>query len=130
MILGQALFFRIIKFCIAGATGVVVDFGITILLKERLGLHKYLSSAFGFVIAASANFAINRFWTFHNTDPDWISQFLRFFGVATIGLSISLLITYLLSEKLKFNFYLAKALSIGGSMVWNFLGNSFFTFGS
>jgi putative flippase GtrA len=128
MKLDQALLLRIVKFGIVGFTGVVVDFITTYLLKEFLKVQKYIASSIGFVISAIVNFTLNRLWTFENHDPAFLAQFFRFFGVALIGLSISLGITYLLNERLKLNFYVSKALSIGGAMIWNFLINSLFTF--
>ena len=127
-IFDQPLFLKLFRFSVVGATGVSVDFIITYLLKEIFKVQKYVSSSIGFVISALVNFTLNRIWTFQNHDPNWGLQFFKFFGVALVGLSISLLLTYLLNEKIKLNFYLAKALSIGGAMIWNFLVNNYYTF--
>ena len=49
------MFSQFIKFCVVGFTGMVVDFGITFLCKEKLRLNKYISNSLGFVTAASSN---------------------------------------------------------------------------
>jgi len=127
-IFNQPFFIKLIKFSVVGATGVCVDFIITYIFKEIFKVQKYVSSSIGFVISAIVNFTLNRIWTFQNHDPNWAFQFFKFFAVALVGLAISLIITYLLNEKIKLNFYLAKALSIGGAMIWNFLVNNYYTF--
>ena len=47
------MFLQFIKFCVVGGTGVVVDFGITFLFKEKLKLNKYIANSLGFMAAAS-----------------------------------------------------------------------------
>ena len=58
------MFLQFIKFCVVGGTGVVVDFGITFLFKEKLKLNKYIANSLGFMAAASTNYLLNRWWTF------------------------------------------------------------------
>jgi putative flippase GtrA len=128
MNLDQALIAKMIKFGVVGSSGVVVDFIITYLLKEKLRLNKYLASSVGLYISATSNYFFNRIWTFENTNPNWLPQYLTFLAVSLGGVSISLGITYILNEKFKINFYLAKAISIGGAMIWNFLLNYLITF--
>ena len=41
------MFLQFIKFCVVGGTGVVVDFGITFLFKEKLKLNKYIANSHG-----------------------------------------------------------------------------------
>ena len=56
---------QFIKFCVVGASGMAVDFGITFLGKEKLRLNKYVANSLGFISAASTNYVLNRLWTFH-----------------------------------------------------------------
>ena len=60
------MFLQFIKFCVVGGTGVVVDFGITFLFKEKLKLNKYIANSLGFMAAASTNYLLNRWWTFRS----------------------------------------------------------------
>lgn len=116
------------KFCVVGGSGVFVDFGITYLFKEVVKLNKYISNSLGFLCAASTNYILNRVWTFENTDPDITAQYMKFLGIAAIGLAINNLTIYLLHEKWHLNFYLAKLLAIGVVTFWNFFMNYFFNF--
>ena len=119
---------QFIKFCVVGGSGVFVDFGVTYLCKEWLRLNKYLANSLGFLCASTSNYVLNRIWTFHNENPDIAGQYLRFLGIAAVGLLINNLTIYLLHERWKLNFYLAKLFAIGVVTFWNFFMNYFFTF--
>lgn len=119
---------QFIKFCVVGGSGVFIDFGITYLCKEWLRLNKYLANSLGFLCASTSNYVLNRIWTFHNENPDIAGQYLRFLGIAAVGLVINNLTIYLLHERWKLNFYLAKLFAIGVVTFWNFFMNYIFTF--
>ena len=119
---------KFIKFCIVGFTGMVIDFGITYLCKEKIKIEKYTSNAIGFTIAASANYFFNRVWTFHSLNPSIAVEYSKFYIIALIGLGINTLIIWLLVSKAKMNFYLSKLLAIGVVTIWNFFANLLYTF--
>ena len=87
----KAILLKLIKFGIVGFSGMIVDFGITFLCKEKL-------------------------------------KYARFFGVSLIGLGINTLILWLLTDKIKWNFYISKVGAIGITTIWNFLAKNYFTF--
>ena len=122
------LFAKFIKFGVVGVSGVVVDFAITYLLKEKLRLQQYVSNAIGFITAATTNYYLNRIWTFHSNDPNISLEYGRFILISMIGLGINTLILWLLVSKFKWNFYVAKISAIGVVTVWNFFANLAFTF--
>jgi putative flippase GtrA len=127
-LLSLPLIMKIIRFGLVGCTGVIVDFGITFLLKEKLKINKYVASSLGFCVAATNNYILNRIWTFNSIDPNIIVQYSKFFIVAIIGVLLSNGIVWLLHERFKFNFYVAKGLSIVVVMAWNFIVNNLYTF--
>lgn len=114
------LFTKLIKFGVVGFSGLLVDFAITYLFKEKLRFNKYVANGLGFSVAVVSNFILNKWWTFENTKQDYIPQFFTFTLVAIGGLAINQLILYLLHEKVKLNFYFAKLLAIGAVTLWNF----------
>lgn len=124
----KAILLKLIKFGIVGFSGMIVDFGITIICKEKLKIQKYVSNAIGFTVAASTNWLLNRIWTFASNNPQILSEYLRFLGVSVIGLGINTLILWMLTDKVKLNFYLSKVGAIGITTIWNFLANNYFTF--
>lgn len=121
---------QFIKFCVVGGSGVVVDFGITYIFKELLRVNKYIANSLGFICAATSNFFLNRLWTFASKDPQVTKQYFTFIFIAAAGLAINNLIIYLLSDRLKLNFYLSKLVATGVVTLWNFFMNYYITFTS
>ena len=120
---------KFIKFCTVGGSGVIVDFRLTYLCKEKFRLNKYLPNSIGFMIAASSNYILNRIWTFDSINQDIKTEYLSFIFVSTVGLLINNLTLWVVHKKMKFNFYLSKIGAIGVVTIWNFLANYSFTFG-
>ncbi|MDL2311394.1 GtrA family protein [Bacteroidales bacterium OttesenSCG-928-B11] len=119
---------KFIKFCVVGGSGVIVDFGVTYLCKEIAKLNKYVSNSIGFIVAATTNFFLNRFWTFSYQGSGMLRQYAMFFLFSLIGLGLNNSIIYLLHGKGKLNFYLSKLFAIGVVTFWNFFMNYFFNF--
>ena len=122
------MIFKFLKFIIVGFSGLIIDFGITFLCKEKVLLNKYLSNSIGFTIAASSNYVFNRIWTFNSNNPNITIEFSSFFFVSIIGLLINNSILWLIHNKMGINFYLAKFGAILVTTLWNFFANYFFTF--
>ncbi|PIQ47781.1 MAG: glycosyl transferase family 2 [Cytophagales bacterium CG12_big_fil_rev_8_21_14_0_65_40_12] len=119
---------KFLKFCTVGFSGLAIDFGITYLAKEKLKFNKYVANSLGFSIASTSNYFLNKVWTFHDTNPDAITQFSKYIFIALIGLLLNNLIIYLLVNKKEVTFYWAKLIAIGIVVFWNFIANYNFTF--
>ncbi len=124
----EEILFKFLKFGIVGFSGLFVDFGLTWLSKEKLGIQKYISNAIGFSFAATSNYYLNRIWTFNSANPEIALEYSQFFFISLIGLAVNTLILWLIVTRLKFNFYLAKVFAIIVVMLWNFFANLLFTF--
>lgn len=122
------LFYQLLKFGVVGFSGLLLDFGITYLLKEKAGVNKYIANGCGFAVAVCSNFVLNKIWTFHDTQRDYLPQFTAFFAVAAGGLLINQLVLYVLHERFKLKFYFAKILAIGVVTFWNFGLSHFYVF--
>lgn len=122
-------FSKAIKFGLVGSLGLVVDFGITYLCKEKLRLNKFFANSLGFSFAVVQNYFLNRIWTFNNNDEHIALQFSKFLFVAIAGLVLNNLFLYIF---LKYSegkyFYVCKILVTGIVFIWNFLANSLYTF--
>jgi len=119
---------RFIRFGIVGASGMVVDFGVTWLCKEKLRWNKYISNSLGFTLAATNNYIWNRLWTFESQSEAVAREYVSFFVIALLGLGLNNLIIYLLHDRWHFNFYLSKLIAIGVVTLWNFSMNYVITF--
>ncbi len=127
--LSQGIIQKFIKFGVVGFSGLFVDFGFTYLFKEKLKVQKYLANAFGFLIAASSNYILNRIWTFQSHDPKVLVEYSQFMVISLIGLGINTLVLWLIVSKLRWNFYFSKLIAIGVVTLWNFIANAMITFG-
>lgn len=123
-------FLKFIKFCIVGASGMLIDFGVTYTLKEKYNVNRYVANAAGFIVAATSNFMVNRIWTFQSTDPQLAAQYFHFIVISAIGLAINSLIIFAMHGRLKKNFYVSKLVAIIVVTLWNFGMNYLVTFGS
>ncbi len=124
----KAFILKFLRFCVVGVTGTIIDFGLTWICKEKLHIHKFISNAIGFVVAATNNYILNRIWTWGSTNEHIGVEYTTFFVVSLIGLGLNTLILYLLNEKLKSNFWIAKVIATGFVMLWNFFANNYITF--
>lgn len=122
------IIYKLIKFCVVGFSGMVIDFSVTWLCKEKLRINKYISNSLGFILAATNNYIWNRLWTFKSHTENIPKEYTSFLIVSVIGLALNNLFLYLFTDKLKINFYISKVMAIALVTLWNFFMNYFFTF--
>ena len=126
--INHLLILKFLKFCLVGASGMIIDFGTTWLLKENVKINKYIANSTGFILAATSNYLLNRFWTFQSENTQIATEYLSFVLISVMGLGINNTVIYILTEKLKINFYVSKLFAVGVVSIWNFLMNYLFTF--
>jgi putative flippase GtrA len=120
------MIFKFLKFIIVGFSGMIVDFSITFLLKEKLKINRYIANSAGFSLAATSNYLFNRFWTFESNNPKVFQEYSTFIVISLVGLVINNFFLYLFEKKLKF--YFAKFLAIMVTSLWNFSANYWLNF--
>ena len=119
---------KFIKFLIVGVSGLIIDFGLTYLCKEKIKLNKYLSNSIGFLAAGINNFILNREWTYNGSNGDIMIQFPVFISIVLVSLLILNATVWLGINKLKLNFYLSKMIGIVIITFLNFYAHLFITF--
>jgi putative flippase GtrA len=119
---------KFLKFCAVGFSGMIVDFGTTWLLKEKVRINKYIANSTGFILATTSNYILNRFWTFQSGNKQIVTEYFSFIIISLAGLAINNFIIFLLNDKMKLNFYLSKLFAVGVVTIWNFMMNYLFTF--
>jgi dolichol-phosphate mannosyltransferase len=119
---------QLVKFCVVGGSGYVVNLAVYLLLLDVVGLH-YISAAIGsFLVAVTNNYALHRLWTFRSQRGGVAYQGSRFFLVSTMALLANLavlqvLVSAGLGEKV------AQAIAIVLVTPVNFIGNKLWSFG-
>jgi dolichol-phosphate mannosyltransferase len=119
---------RFTRFCLVGCSGVLIDMAVLFFLSDpRMGAIPLLvAKLVAAEIAIVNNFIWNDIWTFreytikHSFANDRIWRFLKFNGICSSGLIISVLLLYFQVVYLSLNPYIANALAIMLTTVWNF----------
>jgi putative flippase GtrA len=120
---------KAIKFGLVGTLGLVTDFGVTYLCKEKLKWNKFIANSLGFSFAVIQNYYLNRVWTFNNNDQHVVLQFSKFVFVALAGLALNnLFLFFFLKYTRGKYFYWCKIAVTAIIFIWNFFANSFYTF--
>ena len=118
---------QLVKFCVVGATGYVVNLIVYTLLLEGGNLH-YVPAAIGsFLVAVTNNYVWNRLWTFRGQRGHVVFQGLRFLVVSTIALAANLLVLHALVQA-GLGEVASQAIAIMLVTPVNFVGNKLWSF--
>jgi len=122
---------RLFRFCVVGASGVLVDMGFLYLLSDpsMLGWGLTRSKFVAAEVAMLTNFLLNDAWTFGDVAQKVpgirakARRFLAFNLICSIGLGLNILILNVLFNYFGMNRYIANALAILLVTLWNFAMN-------
>ena len=118
---------QLLKFCIVGASGYVVNLAVYTVLVKKAEVHYIPAAVSSFVVAVTNNYTWNRHWTFHHQKGHVAYQGLRFLvvSVVTLGANIGILrlLVHLDTGKI-----LAQAIAIVLVTPLNFVGNKLWSF--
>jgi putative flippase GtrA len=118
---------QLVKFCVVGASGYVVNLLVYVALLNGADLH-YRSAATGsFLVAVTNNYIWNRFWTFRQRRGHFGYQGLRFLVVSVLVYIGNLVILTALVE-LGLGKILSQAIAIVLVTPLNFVGNKLWSF--
>ncbi len=108
------------RYFVVGITGVLLDLGLLIVLKEYLDWTPFLSVAISQILVILYNFLLNKYWSFGSRDmPHW--QFVRFMVVVGFNYLVSLAVIYIFSQKMSFDYRIVRLANIILSVSWNFV---------
>lgn len=141
---------QFVRFCVVGASGVLVNLAAIWLLMSALGRRADTASTLlangaalvGWVVSVASNFALNDRWTFARAAASyhlpWPARLLRYYVSALSGLAVQLAglnaARYLLAflpwpaEWLGLRFYAANLCGIAAGTVVNYLVSKRFVF--
>lgn len=131
---------QFVKFCIIGATSMIIDVGISASLIYGLSLNPTLSKTISFLFAVTNGFFWNSRWTFRGMGSGQQHQmYTKFVMVNCVGLMLNLTlfktVLFLYTGKFfgqgkpeKLHFAVATAVAVVCVSLWNFLANKKWTF--
>ena len=118
---------QLLKFCLVGVSGYVVNLVVFTLLVKGAGAHYLLAATCSFLVAVTNNYTWNRLWTFRHQRGHYAYQGMRFLVVSTTALCANLLVLYLL-VRAGMSEVPAQAIAIVLVTPLNFVGNKLWSF--
>lgn len=120
---------KLLKFLVVGATNTLVDFVILNLLVQLVHLALLPSNSISFSVAVINSYLLNKYWTFQDKKPIYLTQFSLFLVISLVGLGLSNLLMHFGSRAIDFlwpdlsftwQYNLAKVVSALVVLAWNF----------
>src|SRR5215210_3576182 len=118
---------QLVKFCLVGATGYVVNLLVYVVLLDGADFEYRAAATGSFLVAVTNNYFWNRLWTFRHHRGHFAYQGLRFFVVSVLVYAGNLLILTELVE-LGLGKIVAQAIAIVLVTPFNFIGNKLWSF--
>lgn len=120
---------QLVKFCVVGGSGYVVNLSVFTLSVAVFSLHHLLAATAAFVVAVMNNFWWNRHWTFGARDGHAGFQAARFFTVSVGAFLVQAAMLQALISAGGMPEVGAQATSVVLATPLNFVGNKMWTFG-
>ena len=119
---------QLAKYCVVGLIGNGISLGVYYALI-RHGLHYLLAAACAFPIGVTANYTLNRHWTFRDRRGGVTTQGVRFFAVSLATLGANIVLLDVLIRIVGIDKLPAQAIAIIVLTPLNFLSNKLWSFG-
>jgi dolichol-phosphate mannosyltransferase len=120
--------YQLVKFCVVGGSGYVVNLCVFTACVGLLSMHHLTAATCAFVVAVANNFWWNRHWTFGAGGGHAGFQAARFFAVSVGAFLFAAAILELLVTRADVGEVPAQAISIVAATPLNFLGNKMWSF--
>jgi putative flippase GtrA len=119
---------QLVKFCLVGGTGYLVNLTVFAVCVHLLDLHHLIAATAAFVVAVTNNFLWNRYWTFRVRRGRAGFQAARFFAVSVVAFLFAASVLELLVSVVGLPELPAQAISIVVATPLNFIGNKMWSF--
>jgi dolichol-phosphate mannosyltransferase len=106
---------HLLKFVVVGASGVVVNFGLTYLLTDKVHLWYLVSSMIAIGTAASSNYVMNHYWTFNDkqeNNPSLFKGWLKYLSAIGVTEVIYIGLMFLFTSVVGLWYMLSAVLSL------------------
>lgn len=121
MHLADLLNSRFGKYVVVGMLSASIEFLLLILLVEHFRIELFIANTFAFTFTSGINYALSRIWVFERTGVRKRKEFPVFMFFVTFGLLINQVGLYGLTEFFHIDYRVAKIISIGLVVIWNFV---------
>ena len=119
---------QLVKFCLVGGSGYVVNLAVFALAIELGGMHHLAAATLAFAVAVTNNFWWNRHWTFAAGEGHAGFQAARFFAVSVAAFLFAAAVLEVLVSEAGVAEIPAQAVSLVVATPLNFVGNKMWSF--
>ena len=120
---------RLLKFCVVGGSGVVVNMGVLYLLTEYFRIPYYIASLIAIEMSILSNFFLNHIWTWKDRGGSlWLKLFRYHVGVAGTAFLFNYILLIVLTGWLGIYYLLSNLIGITVGTILNYLVNDRWTF--
>jgi putative flippase GtrA len=119
---------QLVKFCLVGGSGYIVNLCVFAVCVGPIGLHHLVAATAAFVVAVMNNFWWNRHWTFRARRGHAGFQAARFFAVSVAAFLVAASVLEVLVSVAGMPEVPAQAISIVAATPLNFIGNKMWSF--
>ncbi|MGI8945314.1 MAG: GtrA family protein [Thermoleophilaceae bacterium] len=119
---------QLMKFCLVGGSGYLVNLIVFTFAFELGNLHHLVAATIAFAVAVTNNFWWNRRWTFGARAGNAGFQAARFFAVSCVAFLFAAALLELLVSGAEMDEVAAQAISIVVATPLNFVGNKMWSF--
>lgn len=118
----QNLFTTFCKYLVAGGMGFVLDFGTLWLLYDLFGVYYLLAAGVAFTVGLVFVYLVSNKWVFdeRRMQDGQALEFTIFSIIGLVGLSLTVLLMWLLVDMGGLNPLIAKLITTGLVLCWNF----------
>ena len=120
--------FQLLRFCVVGASGYVVNLLVFFTFTEPIGTGHRAAAVAAFLVAVTNNFFWNRRWTFDARAGHAGFQAARFLAISVGAFFFSLVVLELLIVEAGFPELAAQAVAIVCATPLSFIGNRLWSF--
>jgi putative flippase GtrA len=118
---------QLIRFCVVGASGYLVNLVVFSVFVHVLDTHYVVAAIAAFCVAWTSNFVFNKFWTFQQHGLSALQQGARYLAVSLVALGMNLILLEIL-VRAGMPEVPAQAVAIAAVMPVNFLLNRRWSF--
>lgn len=119
----QNSFLQFFRYGFVGGWATVADWGVLYLLTEWAKVHYLVSGVIAFVVGLLVNFLLSKKFVFSGEKNTHSSstEFVVYAIIGVIGLIMTEIIMYVLTDILNWYFMIPKIIATGVVFVWNFM---------
>lgn len=123
------LYVQLLRYLVAGGAAFAVDFGLLYFLTESLKVHYLLSTVIAYTVGLIITYLLSIYWIFDKRRArNWILELAIFALIGIVGLGLTSLSMWLLTDKFHVHYLFSKIITTGIVFVWNFIAKKLILF--